>query len=113
MIEQIQHIIVLMLENRSFDHILGCFQQIYPELNGIDPGVPHRTNPNIRNEPVEQAAGAERVLANDPKHETLPDLLFLQLRNSKNSGFVLGFAVNYPSSTSLHSHPHLLYHEFV
>jgi CxxC motif-containing protein (DUF1111 family) len=84
MVEQIEHVVVLMLENRSFDHMLGCFQQIYPGLNGIDPGAPARSNPNIVDIPVLQAPGAERVLANDPKHETR-DVLVWQLRDANNS----------------------------
>ena len=111
MLEQIRHVVVLMLENRSFDHMLGCFQQIYPGLNGIDPVAPHRTNPDRENNPVEQAAGAERVLEHDPKHETRPDVLFWQLRDRENSGFVLDYAVNYPSSTDLDQQQVMLYHD--
>jgi phosphoesterase family protein len=85
MVEQIEHVVVLMLENRSFDHMLGCFQQIYPGLNGIDPGAPPRSNPNIANIPVLQAPDAERVLANDPKHETR-DVLVWQLRDANLAG---------------------------
>ena len=83
MLEQIEHVVVLMLENRSFDHMLGCFQQIYTDLNGIDPHTPPRSNPNLADIPVVQAAGAERVLANDPKHETR-DVLVWQLRDANH-----------------------------
>jgi phospholipase C len=110
MLEQIEHVVVLMLENRSFDHMLGCFQQIYPGLNGIDPGGPPRSNPNIANIPVLQAADAERVLANDPKHETR-DVLVWQLRDANNSGFVMDYAVNYPDSTDFDQQQVLLYHD--
>ena len=35
--DPIEHVIVLMLENRSFDHMLGVLQSIYPKLEGIPP----------------------------------------------------------------------------
>ena len=34
--DPIRHVIVLILENHSFDQMLGCFQQIYPRLEGVD-----------------------------------------------------------------------------
>lgn len=37
--EAIRHVVVLMLENHSFDQMLGCFKQVYPELEGVDPGA--------------------------------------------------------------------------
>ena len=36
--DPIEYIIVLMLENRSFDHMLGDLQQFIPDLDGIPPG---------------------------------------------------------------------------
>jgi phospholipase C len=42
--DPIKHVIVLMLENHSFDQMLGCFQGVYPELEGIDSAKPARTN---------------------------------------------------------------------
>jgi hypothetical protein len=35
--DPIKHVILLLLENRSFDEMLGCFREKYPELEGIDP----------------------------------------------------------------------------
>ena len=51
MLEKIQHIVVLMLENRSFDHMLGL---LYAETKNTSPstGQPfeglagHETNPD-------------------------------------------------------------------
>src|SRR6478672_10182239 len=39
-LDPIDHIVVLMLENRSFDQMLGDFQRLYPTLDGIDPSAP-------------------------------------------------------------------------
>ena len=32
---KIEHVVVLMLENRSFDQMLGCLKQVHPTLEGI------------------------------------------------------------------------------
>src|SRR6476661_2973525 len=33
--DPIKHVIWLMLENRSFDHMLGSMQQLYPDVDGV------------------------------------------------------------------------------
>jgi phospholipase C len=43
MADPIQHVVCLLLENRSFDQMLGCFSEIYNDLDGIDRLQP-RTN---------------------------------------------------------------------
>ena len=35
-IDKIEHVVVLILENHSFDQMLGCMNAVYPGLNGID-----------------------------------------------------------------------------
>jgi phospholipase C len=37
--DPIHHVVVLMLENQSFDHILGALKQVFPECEGI-PDLP-------------------------------------------------------------------------
>jgi phospholipase C len=87
----IKHVIVLMMENRSFDHILaGCkkLQQKYTP-NGVN---------KLNGKSYRQVPGAARMLPDDPIHET-PDVL-VQLKGnggvSQNGGFVLDYAQNYP-----------------
>lgn len=90
--DPIEHVIVLMLENRSFDHILADCpknQQKYTPtgLNELE-GKSYR-----------QAPGAARMVAEDPIHETIPDVL-TQLRGygtvAQNGGFVLDYVQHYP-----------------
>ncbi|TFW36151.1 alkaline phosphatase family protein [Massilia horti] len=38
--DPIRHVVVLMLENRSFDHVLGGLQGAIPGLDGVDPKEP-------------------------------------------------------------------------
>ena len=61
----IKHVFVLMLENRSFDHLLGYL----PNVVGVTPGM---SNPNQHGhspDPVPVNAGAMDRPATDPAHE--------------------------------------------
>lgn len=42
--DPIKHVVVLALENRSFDHMLGACQAVKPEIEGISPGGQPRSN---------------------------------------------------------------------
>ena len=89
----ISRVIVLLLENRSFDQILGAFKKDYLKMEGIDPANPH-VNLDGKRE-VKQAAGAARVLNFDPHHEH--EHVMAQLAGG-NAGFVDDFARAYPKS---------------
>ena len=93
--DPIRHVIVLMLENRSFDQILGAMQEVYPDLDGVKGGGPPRSNRDADGQPVEQAPVAGARMKDDPKHE-LPNALH-QLEDD-NGNFVLDFAKAYPHS---------------
>ena len=40
MSDEIKHVVVLMLENRSFDQMLGCMRAISSGIDGVDPSHP-------------------------------------------------------------------------
>src|SRR5712692_6948097 len=89
--QEIQHVVVLMLENRSFDHMLGDLQQL-KDVDGIDRTAPPRTN-SYQGETYPQVDGAERILEIDVDHERTD--VIIQLENG-NQGFVKDFAVSNP-----------------
>jgi phospholipase C len=94
--DPIQHVIVLMLENRSFDHMLGGLSAAIADLDGIPAaGQPPRSN-KADGKTYKQTSGASRSLKFDPMHE-LEDTL-VQLAKGTNSGFVADFAQTYPLS---------------
>jgi phospholipase C len=93
--DPIKHVVVLMLENRSFDQMLGALQEELPELDGCAPKGGRRSNADADGSPIEQAPVAVPRMKGDPKHE-LPDALH-QLDN-RNGNFVLDFARAYPHS---------------
>lgn len=68
-LDALRHIVVLMLENRSFDHMLGSLKAINPAIDGyVDSDV--FTNLDARNNPVKPQAQAEfqGQLNPDPDH---------------------------------------------
>jgi phospholipase C len=93
--DPIRHVIVLMFENRSFDHMLGNL----PGVDGVDTAVPRSNreslDPNARI--FKQQTVAIR-LDLDPKHEV--ESVAQQLTaDGACGGFVIDFAHAYPSST--------------
>jgi phospholipase C len=93
--DPIKHVIVLMLENRSFDHMLGGLSAAIPGLDGVPKaGEPPRTN-RADGRTYKQTEGASRTLKYDPMHELEHTLHQLE---KNNSGFVDDFSRKYPLS---------------
>lgn len=98
--DPIKHVLVLALENRSFDHMLGACQGTKPEIDGIPPGAAPRGN-SYRGRTYLQAPGAPRIVIDDPRHET-PHVLTQMKADSvgvPNVGFVEDYATAYPMLT--------------
>lgn len=68
-LDSLQHIVVLMLENRSFDHMLGSLKAVNQDIDGYIDSDPF-TNPDAQNNPVKPQALAEfqGQLNPDPDH---------------------------------------------
>jgi phospholipase C len=49
----VKYIIVLMMENRSFDHLLGHLKSANPEIDGLDGSQGNPLNPTVPNSPWE------------------------------------------------------------
>ncbi|MHB1765546.1 MAG: alkaline phosphatase family protein [Gammaproteobacteria bacterium] len=93
--DPIQHVIVLLMENHSFDQMLGCFKQLYPALEGVDPKSPH-SNADDAGAIYTQMPTTERQMPLDPNHE-VPHVA-VQLADN-NGGFVKDFARSFQSSS--------------
>jgi len=95
--DPIKHVVLLLLENHSFDQVLGCFQAKYPDLDGIDPHAQERRyNTDNRQIKYYQKPRIFYTQAFDPVHEHVN--VMRQLSND-NGGFILDFISNYPKST--------------
>ena len=89
--DPIEHIVVLMLENNSFDRMLGTI----PGVEGVDLSNP-RSNPDFPvPNPVFESATTERSMNPDPEHE-LDDVL--RQIAGPCQGFVSDFAQQYPQT---------------
>jgi len=100
-----KHVVVLMLENHSFDEMLGCLKAFYPTLEGVDPAKPFQNKDKAgtvySQQPISQLSGLipnPSIVKNDPHHE-LNDTL-AQIDKNNNSGFVINYEVSYPKSSA-------------
>src|SRR5580658_9894230 len=85
--DPIKHIVVLMLENRSFDHILGGTRKMRQRyaLSGVN---------KLNRKSYPQTAGSARQMLSSPSHETADVLIQLQGNEgvAQNGSFVLNYA---------------------
>lgn len=91
--DPIQHLIVLMMENHSFDQMLGDATRIYPELEGIPQHGEKFTNVSSKTgKRFVQTANAEsRSQSPDPAHELTDVKLQLGSAAKPMSGFIDSF----------------------
>ena len=84
----IDHVVVLMMENRSFDHMLGgvCIEEGRTDVDGL---TPQMTNPDEAGHPVGVAPSRVDCLA-DPPHGWSPS--HAQWAEGRNDGFVRAYA---------------------
>jgi phospholipase C len=92
MVDSVKRIILLLLENRSFDHVLGCLKQVYPALDGIDRSAPQSNS--YSGHEYQQTPAPAPFLKFDPRHEH--EDVVVQLAGGTNSGFVSDYAQSYP-----------------
>lgn len=81
--DPIKHVVLLLFENHSFDQMLGCFKQVYPGLEGVDPNSP-RIN-KYEDRQFRQEETKERQMILDPRHEV--NHVAVQMQDH-NGGFV-------------------------
>ena len=71
--DPIKHVVVLMMENRSFDHLLGDLKRLptHASTDGIDHNQAPKSNPSPRGPAIDQSGAALPVLPKkfDPRHE--------------------------------------------
>ncbi len=93
----IKHVILLLMENHSFDQMLGCVQSEYPGLDGVhvNSNSP-RFNLDLEGNKVFQIPTDAQQVKLDPKHENR--FVLDQIANG-NSGFVTDFQRNVPGNT--------------
>jgi phospholipase C len=103
---KVEHVIVLMMENRAFDHMLGSLNLVDTRIDGCVPGKPGCSNPKDPSDPnselVEVNWNAEYTQS-DPPHQIhqvseqiygrpLPDGIPLANDSRKMNGFVKAYS---------------------
>jgi phospholipase C len=85
-----------MMENHSYDRVLGWTKQEHPDIEGVDPDRPGM-NPDypVTTDTVFQAETRSRNIASDPGHDL--DNVLGQIAGG-NQGFVADFAQMYPQA---------------
>lgn len=91
-LNKINHIVVLMLENRSFDHMLG-YLRLEQNRQDIDGLTGNETNNDLQGNPHSPKLLSETSFAPDPNHDWSG--VEEQLSNN-NSGFIKNFALTHP-----------------
>lgn len=99
-LDKLKHIVVLMMENRSFDHMLGALKKDNPRINGLNG---NESNPDTTGAPVvvQPLADYQDQLNHDPDHH-FPgtDLqLFGGQKGDGRVGNMQGFVQSYFTQT--------------
>src|SRR5215469_917056 len=88
---EIAHVVVLMLENRSFDHMLGYLQHPNPAFDGLLGGGDFTNPPWAGGAPVAASPGAKPVVPVGPDHShdaVMAQLALTAAGKPTNLGFV-------------------------
>jgi phospholipase C len=93
--DPVRHVVLLMLENHSFDQMLGCLKRVHPGLAGIDPKNPAVNR--VDGTAFKQVQTTERQMLLDPRHEV--NHVLAQMADN-NGGFVADFVKARPDSTT-------------
>lgn len=95
--QAIQHVVLLMMENHSFDQMLGCLQDVYPDLDGVKVDEAARFNLDLQGNRVLQAPTDEQQVPHDPNHDAV---WVEQQLAGQNTGFVTAYQRAVPKATA-------------
>ena len=95
--DPIEHVVAIMLENQSFDRLLGSMRSLDPAVDGVDPNALRGNVDPTSGAAISQAPTTARSVALDPGHD-LDDVL-RQIGNNDCSGFIADFVGKYPQSS--------------
>jgi len=105
-VAEIEHVIVLVLENRSFDHMLGFLAHPDPRFDGLRSGGPYENPEGSGNRSIPATPDAKVVIPAGPDHSHDGVMEQLALRGTPverkptNQGFVTSYERKYRGSTS-------------
>ncbi len=91
-LDSLKHVVVLMMENRSFDHLLGSLKAVDPRIDGL---TGNESNPDTNGTLVKVSAQAQyqSQLDPDPNHDFAP--VNQQIFNGGTMPTMQGFIASY------------------
>jgi phospholipase C len=100
---KVDHIVVLMMENRSFDHMLGflTIDEGRTDVDGLT--ADHMNVAHGQSYPVHPATSTKLVKAQDPSHGS--HSVATQIAGGKMSGFAANYAATRPHPPYAHDSP--------
>jgi len=112
-LDNLKHVVVLMMENRSFDHMLGALHAEDARINGL---AGNETNPDTANEPAQVAPQAEfqSQLDPDPDHSfpAVQKQLFFGTPGPPAVAAMQGFVQSYWDQQHNVAHSHKIMYYF-
>jgi len=93
--DPLRYVVVLVLENRSYDHGLGALSEVIPAADGISGGS-RRANRDPERRVYFQTPAILNRIDPDPKHEH-PDVV--EQLQGHNAGFVANYSKAYPDAS--------------
>ena len=112
-LDKLQHIVVLMMENRSFDHMLGGLKAQDPRINGL---TGNESNPDTNGNPVQVQPLAEYQSQLDPDPNHHFPAVDLQIFGGDTSdgrvGNMQGFVKSYFTERKDVNHSHKIMYYF-
>ncbi len=112
-LDHLKHIVVLMMENRSFDHMLGALKARDPRIDGL---TGNETNPDTQGEPAKAQPLAEFQSQLDPDPDHHFPAVDLQIFNEDNSNprvaSMQGFVKSYFNQQRDVNHSHKIMYYF-
>jgi len=97
--DPIKHVVVLMMENRSFDHLLGGMSEINPAVDGVRSNKPY-TNKAPDGTVYQQQPVAGWVVNRDLDHEHDGTMEEMGSAADPMSGFVASYLKRYPDAAA-------------
>ena len=98
MAQSIENVVVLMLENRSFDHVFGFMRSATYPIDGLTGNESNPLDPHHPSAEIKVSASAESILALDPGHRLSDVNIQLYARPEgppgsvpPNRGFILDY----------------------
>src|SRR3954466_8736975 len=91
-VDALQHIVGLMMENRSFDHMLGSLKAVDPRIDGVT-GSESNPDTSGRTATVAPLAQYQSQLDPDPNHDFAP--VNQQIFNGGTAPTMQGFVASY------------------